>query len=181
MHLESTPLQDLWVVVLDKRGDERGWFARTYCKSTLAEHGIDMPVVQMSMSMSHRRGTIRGLHYQAAPHGEKKFVRCIQGALYDVAVDIRRNSPTFGNWFGIELSPEDGKAVLVPEGFAHGFQTLAPDTAMAYAMSHEYVPSAERGIRWDDPAFSVGWPLPVTTISQRDAAHRDFDIADALA
>lgn len=149
--------------------DERGFFARTYDAAELG------PVVQMSTSFNARAGTLRGLHFQADPHGEDKLVRCTRGAIFDVAVDLRAGSPTLHRWFGAELSEENGVALWIPKGFAHGFLTLADDTEVVYQMSAFYAPEAARGLRWDDPAFAIRWPGPVRVISERDAGYPDFN------
>ena len=172
MRLVATPLQGLVVVEQERLRDERGWFARTFDVAELFE------VVQMSASFNARAGTLRGLHLQAEPHGERKLVRCTRGAIFDVAVDLRPGSRTRLKWFGVELSAEDGSALLVPAGFAHGFQTLADDTEVLYAMDAPYVAEAARGVRWDDPAFGIAWPDPPAagrTISARDASYPGFE------
>jgi dTDP-4-dehydrorhamnose 3,5-epimerase len=170
MNLRATPLEGVLVVEPERLPDERGWFARTYDVADLA------PVVQMSTSFNARAGTLRGLHFQADPHGEDKLVRCTRGAVFDVAVDLRSGSPTLHRWFGVELSEENGVALWIPKGFAHGFQTLADDTEVLYAMSTPYVPGAGRGVRWDDPAFGIEWPQPPASgrvMSERDATYPD--------
>ena len=168
MRLVATSLEGLVVVEQERLRDERGWFARTFDVAELFE------VVQMSASFNARAGTLRGLHLQAEPHGECKLVRCTRGAIFDVAVDLRPGSRTRLRWFGVELSPDDGSALLIPAGFAHGFQTLTEDSEVRYMIGHEYVPEAGHGVRWDDPAFAIGWPDPPPagrTISERDASY----------
>jgi dTDP-4-dehydrorhamnose 3,5-epimerase len=154
--------------------DERGFFGRTWGGDVFGEHGLDPRLAQSSISFNHLRGTLRGLHYQAAPHEESKLVRCTSGAIYDVAVDLRPGSPTFCGWFGAELSDKNRLALFVPQGCAHGFLTLADATEILYGMSTRYAPEAAHGVRWDDPAFGIEWPGPVEVISERDRAYPDF-------
>ena len=170
MRLVETSLPGVVIVEQERLGDERGFFARTY---DVAELG---PVVQMSTSFNAAAGTLRGMHFQAEPHGEDKLVRCTRGAIFDVAVDVRDGSPTRGRWCGAELSAQDGRALFVPAGFAHGFQTLVDETEVLYAMSTPYVAGAATGVRWDDPAFAIEWPPPPggRVMSARDAAWPDF-------
>ena len=175
--LEETPLSGAWVVTLDRHEDERGFFARTFDRREWEARGLDPTVVQCNTSYNARAGTLRGLHYQADPHGEGKLVRCTRGAMYDVIVDLRPGSPTRAHWFGVELSAANGTSVYVPPGFAHGFQTLADETEVLYMMGHEYVPEAGRGVRWDDPAFGIDWPEPPLggrTLSERDANYANY-------
>lgn len=148
--------------------DERGFFARAFCRRELAEHGLDPEVAQCSLSFNRRRGTLRGMHYQAAPREEAKLVRCIRGAIHDVIVDVRPDSATFGKHAAVELGADNRLALYVPPGFAHGFQTLADDTELYYQMSAEHAPELARGFRHDDPEVGIEWPLPVTAISDRD-------------
>lgn len=159
-----------WVIELDRRQDERGYFARSFCAQEYAAHGIDARVAQCSVSYNEVRGTLRGLHYQAAPHEEGKTVRCRAGAIFDVIADLRRASPTRHRWFGVELAAERGTALYVPAGCAHGFLTLADQTAVDYFIDTDYVPHAARGIRWDDPTLAITWPFTPVRISGRDRA-----------
>jgi dTDP-4-dehydrorhamnose 3,5-epimerase len=171
----QTPLPGVWVIELDKLEDERGWFARTYDADEFSVRGLDPPV-QCNASFNRRRDTLRGLHYQAAPHGESKLVRCARGAIFDVAVDLRPDAPTYCRWHGVELSQDNGLAFYIPAGLAHGFQTLSEGCEVLYQMGQRYVPDATRGVRWDDPAFGIEWP-PTSgerTISERDANYPDF-------
>lgn len=140
-------------------GDARGWFTETYNRERFAAHGIDCDFVQENHSLSIPAGTVRGLHFQLPPHGQAKLVRCIRGRILDVAVDVRRGSPTFGNWIGVELSAENGEQLFVPVGFAHGFLTLEPHSEVVYKVSAFYAPTHDRGIRWNDPAIGITWPL----------------------
>jgi dTDP-4-dehydrorhamnose 3,5-epimerase len=174
MRFVETELRGAFTVELDAREDERGWFARLWDPNELAAHGLDTRIAQASAAWNARGGTIRGLHYQAAPHGEAKLVRCTRGALYDVLVDLRPDSETFRRWTGFELSAEGRRMVYVPEGVAHGYQTLADDTEALYLISEFYEPDAQRGVRWDDPAFAIEWPAEPTVISERDRAWPDF-------
>jgi dTDP-4-dehydrorhamnose 3,5-epimerase len=168
MIVRRAPLAGVCIVEQERLADERGFFARTYDVDALG------PVVQMSTSFNARAGTLRGLHFQAAPHEEAKLVRCTRGALWDVAVDLRADSPTRHRWHAVELTEANGLALFIPGGFAHGFQTLADETEVLYAMSTPYVAEAARGLRWDDPAFAIEWPAPPPggrTMSPRDASH----------
>jgi dTDP-4-dehydrorhamnose 3,5-epimerase len=170
MIIRLTPLEGVCVVEPERIVDERGFFARTYDLEALG------PVVQMSTSFNARAGTLRGLHYQAEPHGEAKLVRCTRGAIWDVAVDLRRGSATRHGWHAVELNEDNGLALFVPPGLAHGFQTLTDATEVLYAMSTPYVADAARGVRWDDPAFGIDWPEPPSegrTMSPRDASYPD--------
>jgi dTDP-4-dehydrorhamnose 3,5-epimerase len=170
VRLRPTPLDGVLVVEPERLADERGFFARTYDVEQLGA------VVQMSTSFNARAGTLRGLHFQADPHGEDKLVRCTRGAVFDVAVDLRPGSATLHRWHAVELSEDNGLAFFIPKGFAHGFQTLADETEVLYAMSTRFVSGAGRGVRWDDPAFAIDWPDPPPggrTMSERDAAYPD--------
>ena len=159
-------------------GDERGWFARTFDVEEFRARGLDPCVVQCNASFNARRDTIRGMHYQAEPHGESKLVRCVRAASFDVAVDLRPESPTYCRWYGIELSAENRRALYLPAGVAHGFQTLAADCEVFYQMGYRYVTEAARGVRWDDPAFAIQWPVAdgERTISDRDRTYPDFQV-----
>jgi dTDP-4-dehydrorhamnose 3,5-epimerase len=172
----ETPLPGAWVIEPERLGDDRGWFARTFDAAAFGGRGLDAAVVQTNASFNARRDTLRGMHYQAAPHGESKLVRCVAGAIFDVAVDLREDSETFRRWHGIELSAANGLAYYIPAGLAHGFQTLADGCEVLYQMGHEYVPDAARGVRFDDPAFAIEWPTPQgeLTISERDRSYPDF-------
>jgi dTDP-4-dehydrorhamnose 3,5-epimerase len=156
------------VVDLERHEDDRGFFARTFCAREFSNHGLQPVVAQANLSHNDHRGTVRGMHYQAAPAREAKLVRCTAGAIYDVIVDIRPSSPTYGEHFGVELSAENGRGLYIPEQFAHGFQTLADDTDVTYLMSEFFAPEHQRGLRYDDPGFGIDWPLPVSSISEKD-------------
>ncbi len=171
MELKDTGLPGLFVLTPPRFGDDRGFFAETYNQAKLAEHGITTAFVQDNHSLSAETGTIRGLHFQAPPRAQDKLVRCGRGCLFDVAVDIRKGSPTFGNWFGIELTFENGHQLLVPAGFAHGFVTRAPGTEIIYKCSEFYAPETEGAVAWDDPDIGIDWGLSADPIlSAKDAA-----------
>lgn len=170
MIFTETPLSGAYVIELEKRGDDRGFFARTFCAQEFAAHDLVMQFVQANTSLSADAGTMRGLHYQRAPAAETKLVRCIQGAMWDVLVDIRDGSPTYLQSFGAELSAENGRQMYVPKGFAHGFMTLKPDTIAAYMVDEYYTPGVEEGFRHDDPALGITWPRAATVISEKDRA-----------
>ncbi len=177
MVFTETPLPGAYLIDLEKRGDERGFFARAFCEKEFGAHQLATRFVQVNDSLSVQRGTLRGMHYQLEPNAETKLVRCIHGALHDVILDLRRTSPTFGRSFGAELSAENRRMMYVPKGFAHGFITLADDTEAFYYVDEFYAPAQERGIRWDDPRFDIGWPLQPVVISEKDRSHRTFDPA----
>jgi dTDP-4-dehydrorhamnose 3,5-epimerase len=164
------------VVEVEPASDERGMLARTFDAELFRERGLSAEMVQCSTSFNHRAGTLRGLHYQAAPHAECKLVRCTAGAAYDVIVDLRPDSPTHGRWAAVELSWDNRRAVYVPRGVAHGFQTLADGSELLYMIDTPYVPEAARGVRWDDPAFGIDWPDPggERTLSDRDRSFPDY-------
>jgi len=175
--LIETPLPGAFVVELEPLRDERGWFARTFDARAFAELGLDANVSQCNTSFNERAGTLRGMHFQTTPHGEAKLVRCTRGAVYDVVIDLRPDSPTFRQWFGIELRAGGTASLFAPAAFAHGFQTLEHASEVHYQMGHHYVPEAASGVRWDDPAFAIQWPDPPPggrVISERDASYPDF-------
>lgn len=174
MHFTETPIPGAYLIDLDKYRDHRGFFARSFCSQEFEQMGLASSFCQMNSSLSTEKGTLRGLHYQLAPAGECKVVRCICGAVYDVILDLREGSPTFGQSFGTLLSDDNRKMLYVPEGCAHGFMTMMPATEMLYMVSAPYHAELERGIRWDDPAFDIDWPDTPTVISDRDRSHPDF-------
>lgn len=175
MILTETPLRGAFIADLKRIEDERGYFGRAWCRQELAEVGVEFEPVQANMSGSRRRGTVRGLHYQVAPHEESKFIRCIRGSVFDVIVDLRPDSPTYGRWTGVELTADNQRALLVPRGFAHGYQTLRDNTEVIYLVSTYFAPGAERGIRWNDPGLGIEWPITgLVTISEKDAAWPDW-------
>jgi dTDP-4-dehydrorhamnose 3,5-epimerase len=165
----ETKLPGVYVLELERLEDERGFFARTWCAEELAAHGLDPRVAQCDVSFNGKKGTLRGIHYQAAPHEETKLVRCTMGAVYDVAVDLRDTSPAFRRWVGVELSAANRKALYLPAGCAHGFVTLTDDAELLYLMGSAYVGGAARGVRWNDARLGIDWPLQPTVISERDA------------
>jgi len=169
-----TPLAGAWLVSLEPHTDERGFFARVWCAEEFAARKLDTRVAQCSLSFNQRRGTLRGMHWQAAPHEETKVVRCVRGALHDVIIDLRPDSATYTRHFAAELSAENRLALYVPAGFAHGFQTLADDTEILYQISEFYAPEAGRGVRWNDPAFGIRWPIAGPLLSERDRSYPDF-------
>jgi dTDP-4-dehydrorhamnose 3,5-epimerase len=172
----ETSLPGAFLIALDRHDDERGSFARTFCEREFEAHGLPTRFPQCNLSHNRVRGTLRGMHYQAAPHREAKLVRCTTGAIHDVIVDLREASPTRLRWAGFDLSAEDGTALYIPPGFAHGFLTLEDATDVFYQMGEFYVPDAARGFRWNDPAFSIEWPFPPVTMSDKDGAYPDFDL-----
>lgn len=172
-----TPIPGVMLVEPERVADDRGHFARTFCAREFAARGLDPTVIQCSASYNARAGTLRGMHYQAQPHAEAKLVHCARGAIHDVALDLRPESPAHGTSYGVELTEENGCALFIPAGCAHGFQTLDEDTVVLYQISVAYEPGAGRGVRWDDPAFAIAWPDPPTggrTISARDASYPDY-------
>jgi len=172
--LKPVPLAGAFVIQCEELTDERGFFARTFSAAQFVEAGLDPSVSECSISYNRRRGTLRGMHYQAEPHAESKLVRCTRGAIFDVIIDLRKTSATFRQWFGFELSESNRESLFIPRGFAHGFQTLTDDAEVYYQISGAYVRSAGRGVRWDDPAFDIGWPAAERTISGRDRGYPDF-------
>lgn len=175
MNFTPTALAGSFLIGLETFADDRGWFARYYCKDEFRQIGHTAEWVQMNHSFSAKKGTVRGMHFQLAPHKEIKLVRCVAGAVFDVIVDLREGSPTFLQWFGTGLSAENKRALYIPEGFAHGFQCLADNCELLYHHSASYQPGAEAGIRYNDPAIGIEWPLPVTVISERDSHHPLLD------
>lgn len=174
MIFNETALPDVYLVEPERREDSRGFFARIWEPAPLVQRGLSAGLAHVSVSFNRRKGTLRGLHYQAAPMAEVKIVRCTRGAVFDVAVDLRATSPTFKRWVGAELTAENGRALYIPEGFAHGFQTLCDDTELLYFISQDYSPDHARGARWDDPAFGIAWPEDTRTMNDRDRTYPDF-------
>jgi dTDP-4-dehydrorhamnose 3,5-epimerase len=174
MIFRDTGIAGAWVIEAERLEDERGFFARTWDADEFAERGLSSRLAQCSISYNRARGTLRGLHYQVAPHEEAKLVRCTAGAIFDVAVDLRPDSSTFRRWFGVELSAENRLAVYVPEACAHGFLTRDDDCEVHYQISEFYAPEAARGVRWDDPAFGIAWPDEVVVMNERDRSYPDF-------
>ncbi len=174
MQFLETKLAGVFEVCPELKHDERGFFARTWCENEFAQEGLNPRLVQCSLSFSARRGTLRGMHYQVAPSAETKLIRCTQGAIYDVIVDLRPTSPTYKEWIAAVLTAENRKMIYVPEGCAHGFITQADNTEVFYQMSEFYSLAASRGVRWDDPAFGIVWPEKAQVISERDRTYPDF-------
>jgi len=174
MRFIPTHLAGAYLIEPELAADERGFFARTWCQNEFADKGLNPNLVQCNISYNKARGTLRGMHYQKEPHAEAKLVRCTQGAVYDVIIDLRSNSNTFTQWYGVELTDENRKALYVPEGFAHGFITLKDDTEVLYQMSEFFHAEFAAGLRWNDPAFSIQWPIDVKVISERDQNYQDF-------
>ena len=175
MIFNETPLPGAYVIDLEKRGDDRGFFARAFCENEFSTHNLVRHFVQANNSLSAQKGTLRGMHYQLAPKAETKMVRCIRGALYDVILDLRPGSSTFGQSFGAELSAENRRMMYVPKGFAHGFITLSNDAEALYFVDEFYAPEQERGVRWNDPKFNIQWPAEPVVLSDKDRNWRDFD------
>ncbi len=174
MIFHESKLRGVFEIEIERHLDERGFFARTWCKKEFEEHGLDSRVAQSSISFNARRGTLRGVHYQAAPNAETKIVRCTQGSVYDVVLDLRGESPTFKEWISVILSAEQRNMIYIPEGCAHGFLTIADDTEVLYQMTEFFAPESARGVRWNDPAFGIAWPEKVEVISERDRMYPDF-------
>jgi dTDP-4-dehydrorhamnose 3,5-epimerase len=167
-------LAGAWQIDAEKLQDDRGFFARSFCEAEFARNGLPLHFVQQSISFNNRRGTLRGMHYQAAPCEEGKLVRCTRGAVLDVLLDLRPEGAGYCQWLAVELSQDNARAVYIPPGFAHGFQTLRDDTEILYQMTTPYSPAHARGVRWNDTAFGIGWPLADPILSPRDAAYPDF-------
>lgn len=174
--MKITPLkiQGAALVEIEPLGDERGFFARSFCRREFKDAGLDLNVVQSNLSQNVSKGTLRGLHYQAAPKPDPKLVSCIRGSIFDVVVDVREGSSTYCQWVGIELTADNAKALFVPPSCAHGFITLSDDTWVNYQMGEAYVAELARGVRWNDPAFAIDWPMAPLVLSERDAAYADF-------
>jgi dTDP-4-dehydrorhamnose 3,5-epimerase len=179
MRFIETDLFGAWLIEPIPARDARGFFARTFCAREFAEHGLTTRFVQNSTSQSAARGTLRGMHFQRAPHAEAKVVSCLKGAVWDVMIDLRPESPTYRRWQGFELTASNYRQLYIPEGLAHGFQTLCDDAEVGYLISEFYEPKAAGGVRYDDPIFAIEWPLPVTVISEKDRTWPDF--VDAAA
>jgi dTDP-4-dehydrorhamnose 3,5-epimerase len=175
MRFTKTNLVGVCVIDPNPHKDERGWFMRVWCAREFAEHGLDFIPVQANMGFSINKGTVRGMHFQKAPASEAKLVRCTRGAIYDVALDIKLGSPTYGKWYGAELTAENGRMLYVPEHCAHGYQTLKEHTEIYYLTSGYYTPKLASGVRFDDPAFGIQWPIPATAVSEQD---RNWPLAE---
>lgn len=177
MKFLSTPLEGAHLVELEKSADDRGFFARLFCEKDFANAGLVSRYVQVNNALSRQKGTLRGMHYQLAPAEEVKIIRCVRGVIWDVIIDLRPGSATFGKWFGAELTEDNRLMMYAPAGFAHGLITLQDDSEVLYLVSNFYAPDRERGIRWDDPRFGIKWPIAPTEVSSKDASWPDFDPA----
>lgn len=175
MKFTPTPLQDAYLIDLELLEDDRGFFARTFCMKEFEEHGLATFTAQCNLSFNHQAGTLRGMHYQLPPAAEAKLVRCLRGAIYDVIIDLRPDSPTFMQHFGVHLDDENRTALYVPPLFAHGYQALTDGAEVSYQVSEFYTPGQERGLRYDDPAFDIDWPLEVSVLSPKDASWQPFE------
>ena len=176
MRFSPTAVDGVMLIDLDVTEDARGWFARSFCEEEFARAGISLHARQMNFSHNRDAFTLRGLHYQAAPHAEAKIVHCVRGKVYDVALDLRPASSTYMRWAAAELSPQARRMFFIPEGCAHGFLTLAPDSDIIYVMGTAFVAEAARGVRWNDPAFGIDWPAAPRVISERDAGYADYEL-----
>lgn len=176
MIFHETKLKGAFIVDLDKKDDDRGFFARAFCSREFEEHGLRPQVVQANMSYNHKKGTVRGMHYQVSPASEPKFIRCISGAIWDVIIDMRPDSPTYLQHIGVELSAENRRAIYVPDMFAHGNQALTDGAELLYLVGEFYTAGCERGVRFDDPVIGIEWPLPVTVISEKDQSWPLLDV-----
>jgi dTDP-4-dehydrorhamnose 3,5-epimerase len=179
MIFTETKLKGAFIIDVDIRADHRGGFARTFCAQEFEQQGLKPTVAQCNMSYNHKAGTLRGMHYQVAPACETKLVRCTKGAIYDVIIDMRPDSPTYMMYIGVELTADNRRALYVPEMFAHGYQALTDDAEVVYQVGEFYTPGYERGLRYDDPIFGIEWPIPVTVISEKDAAWTLFEAVHA--
>lgn len=175
MIFQETELKGLFKIDLEKREDDRGFFARFYCENQYKDHGLEGKIVQINNSFTKQKHTLRGMHYQLPPASEIRVVRCLKGKVYDMSLDLRPNSPTFGKSFGIELSSDNRTMMYVPRGFAHGFMTLEDDTEFLYLVSAFYTPEVERIVRWDDPKFNLKWPFEPSFVSEKDSKQGDFN------
>ncbi len=174
MQFTETTITGAYILDAERIADERGFFARTWARDEFVARGLNPDLAQCNVSYNHHKGTVRGMHWQAPPHAETKLVRCTQGGIYDVIVDIRADSPTYRQLVGVELTAENRRALYIPEGCAHGFQTLEDAAEVFYMITEQYTPAAARGMRWDDPAITITWPLPISVISERDARYPDW-------
>lgn len=174
MIFTETELKGSYIVDLEMREDERGFFARSWCQNEFEAHGLSTRLVQCNISFNNQQGTLRGMHYQIDPYQEAKLVRCTSGAMYDVIIDLRPASETFKRWFAVELTEQNRRAIYIPEGFAHGFQTLVDKTEVFYQMSEFFHPESARGLRWNDPSFGIEWPMDVLHISEKDSKYPEW-------
>ncbi len=175
MKLTKTKIAGVDLIELEKHEDDRGFFARSFCTEELGKHGHPFDIHQANLSFNHRAATLRGMHYQRTPVGDPKIVRCISGSIFDVVIDLRAGSPTYCQWTGAELSAENRKSFIIPEGCAHGFVSLMDNSEVLYLMGAPFVPDLASGVRWNDPAFAINWPITPTIINERDATYPDFE------
>jgi dTDP-4-dehydrorhamnose 3,5-epimerase len=176
MKFTETKLKGAFLVEIEKLTDDRGFFGRSWCRKEFDDHGLNSRLVQANVSFNRKKGTLRGMHYQIAPFQESKLIRCTRGAIFDVIIDLRLDSPTYKQWTGVELTADNYTMFFVPEDFAHGFQTLTDESEITYQVTQFYTPGSERGIRFDDRAFGIQWPLDVTVISDKDRTWPDFEV-----
>lgn len=176
MFFKATKLKGAFIIEPERLEDERGFFARTWCKREFEDHGLNANLVQCNTSFNRKKGTLRGMHYQTAPHAEAKLVKCTQGSVYDVIIDLRPDSDTYKDWCAVELNSDNHTMLYIPENFAHGFLTLEDNTEVFYQMSEFYYSECARGIRWSDPAFSIPWPMDIMVISDKDRSYHDFTV-----
>lgn len=177
MIFTETKLKGAFIIEIEKLEDERGFFGRSWCVNEMKDHGINVNILQANVSFNKYKGTLRGMHYQIAPYGESKLVRCSRGSIFDVIIDLRPDSPTYKQWIGVELSRDNYKMLFVPVDFAHGFITLEEDTEVTYMMSEIFVPGAGATIRWNDPAFNIKWPFEPLIMSEKDKKQTDFEVS----
>ncbi len=180
MIFTETKLKGAFVIEIEPIEDERGYFARSFCQKEFEKHGLNPCIAQCNISFNKKKGTLRGMHYQVEPYPEAKLVRCIMGSIYDVIIDLRIDSPTYCEWFAVELSADGSKMIYIPEGYAHGFQTLEDNTEVFYQMSDFYHPETALGVRWDDQAFCIEWPIDEKTISVKDIQYKDYKKTNLL-
>lgn len=174
MKFTESPLQNAWILEIEPRGDERGYFARTFCRNELEAHGLDATIVQSNSSYSRDAGTLRGMHYQKAPAEETKLIRCLRGSIFDVIIDLRPDSSTYLQSYGIELTADNLRMLYIPKGFAHGFMTLQDHTEVLYMVGEYYTPNCEDGLRYNDPKFNIEWPVEPSVVSEKDQNWPDF-------
>ncbi len=174
MLFSETKLKGAYCIEIERRKDDRGFFGRSFCQSEFAGQGLETVVVQCNVSFNQKKGTLRGMHFQAPPKAEAKLVRCTRGRIFDVIVDLRPESPTYCEWTAVELSADNYRMLYIPENFAHGFQTLEDDTEVFYQMFESYAPDLARGVRWDDPAFGITWPIADPIISEKDRLYKPW-------
>jgi len=178
MIFRELELKGSFIIEIEKIEDERGFFGRAWCQNEFEKHGLNPIIKQINTSLTLKKGTVRGLHYQVDPYQESKLIRCTRGKIYDVIIDLRPDSPTFMKWVGNELAQDNYKMVYVPENFAHGFISIEDESEVYYLVSEPYTPGAERGIRWNDKAFNINWPIPVNIVSEKDASIPNFNISN---